>query len=119
MAKFSEKVSILGTEYRILVKPASALEKNVGGFCDPDLREIHVLDLSTDADWDKETARKKDLREKHFLRHEIVHAFFNESGLKANTLWVDASWAQNEEMVDWLATQGPKIYAAWKETGCL
>lgn len=25
------------------------------------------------------------------------------------------AWARNETMVDWIARQGPKIYAAWQE----
>jgi hypothetical protein len=31
----------------------------------------------------------------------------------------DIGWAKNEEMVDWFALQGPKIYAAWKEAGAI
>jgi hypothetical protein len=29
------------------------------------------------------------------------------------------SWATNEEMVDWIAIQGPKIYSAWKDASAL
>ncbi len=52
------------------------------------------------------------------LRHEIVHAFLGESGLSANSNESDA-WARNEEMVDWFALQGPKIYKAWQEAGAV
>ena len=52
------------------------------------------------------------------LRHEIVHAFLGESGLSANSNETDA-WARNEEMVDWIAIQGPKIWKAWKEVGAV
>jgi hypothetical protein len=48
------------------------------------------------------------------VRHEIVHAFLMESGLDESSNPADA-WATNEEMVDWFARQGPKIYKAWKE----
>ena len=48
------------------------------------------------------------------LRHEIVHAFFLESGLGS-----ESDYAQNEELVDWIARQGPKLYRAWAEAGAL
>lgn len=48
------------------------------------------------------------------VRHEIVHAFLKESGLDCNS-----DWARNEEIVDWIALQGPKIMAAWTEAGCI
>ena len=28
-------------------------------------------------------------------------------------------YAQNEELVDWIARQGPKLYRAWAEAGAL
>jgi hypothetical protein len=52
------------------------------------------------------------------LRHEIVHAFFFESGLAQSSNKCE-DWAMNEEMVDWIARQGLKIYAAWKAAECL
>ena len=36
---------------------------------------------------------------KKVIRHELVHAFLFESGLSVN------SWADNEEIVDWIAIQ--------------
>lgn len=42
--------------------------------------------------------------------NEIVHAFLLESGLDENS-----EWARNEELVDWIAIQGPKIWKAWQE----
>ena len=52
------------------------------------------------------------------MRHEITHAFLNESGLDANASDTDC-WAKNEEMVDWFAIQSPKIYKAFNEVGAL
>ena len=52
-------------------------------------------------------------------RHEIVHAFFLESGLHGNSLHCEEPWATNEEMVDWFAFQGAKIYKAWEEANAL
>ena len=55
---------------------------------------------------------------KNPLRHEIVHAFLYECGLAENANGTDA-WPKNEEMVDWIAFTGPKIYTAWAEAGAL
>lgn len=55
---------------------------------------------------------------KKVLRHEIVHAFFMESGLCENSASTE-EWASNEEMVEWFARQGPKIYRAWQEADAL
>lgn len=57
--------------------------------------------------------------EKKNLRHEIIHAFLNESGLDANTHAPRCPWTQNEEMVDWFAIQMPKIYAVFEKLGIL
>ena len=46
--------------------------------------------------------------QKHVLRHELIHAFLFESGLDQNSNLCE-SWAINEEMVDWMAIQMPKI----------
>jgi len=51
-------------------------------------------------------------------RHEIVHAFLYESGLDCNSL-KQYNWAENEEMVDWFAIQGPKIFKIYKELDIL
>lgn len=43
----------------------------------------------------------------------IIHAFLHESGLDV------CSWAHNEEMVDWLAIQFPKLYEAFLQADCI
>lgn len=50
--------------------------------------------------------------------NELTHAFLYESGLSVNGMSPE-SWPTNEEMVDWMAIQGPKLYDAWKRAGCL
>jgi hypothetical protein len=57
-------------------------------------------------------------RERETIRHEIVHAFLNESGLGWNALPNERAWAKNEEMVDWIAIQFPKIAKVFRELGC-
>lgn len=50
---------------------------------------------------------------KKVLRHEIVHAFLYESGLGTNSHSCQA-FADDEEIVDWIAIQGNKIHKAWE-----
>ena len=48
--------------------------------------------------------------QKRTIRHEIVHAILFESGLDHNT-----EWARNEEVVDWIAIQFPKLLDIFKD----
>ena len=67
----------------------------------------------------KETKERAYISEQQTLRHEIIHAFFDESGLQASSMQYDGAWSRNEEMVDWFAWIGPKIYKAWVEAGAI
>ena len=81
------------------------------GFCDETAKEIVVENYKRNLPGSK---GKLELQEQKNLRHEILHAFLFESGLAENS-----DWAQNEEMVDWFAIQGPKIVKSWEEAGAL
>ena len=115
-------LNILGTEYQILMKDYGEDEeferRDICGFCNGLEKEIVVCRMSTYKGWEKENAKAVALSERCTLRHEIVHAFLYESGLHVNSASTDA-WAANEEMVDWFAIQGQKIYAAWQMVGAL
>lgn len=117
------KVNILGTEYTIKIKKYDEEEaferRSIDGFCDGFTKEIVVCDMHTYKGWEHETEATITACQKEVLRHEIVHAFFNESGLQDSTLNYEGGWAKNEEMVDWLALQIPKIYKAFEQVGCL
>ena len=107
------KVNILGTEYEILTKSAEEEPylKKCDGFCDRSMKKIVIGKFEPDPDGstvDLEWYRRK------VLRHEIVHAFLHESGLEENSLEVEI-WARNEEMVDWIAIQFPKILKAFQD----
>lgn len=116
-----ESVNILGTAYHVetVEKFDDDADNLTGGFTDPDLRVIKLRDLTKIDEWSGESEEKVAAREKEIFRHEIVHAYLNESGLKFNSGVTGDAWARNEEMVDWIAIQGPKIMETWKEAGCL
>lgn len=112
-------VNILGTEYRIVKKSytddSDFAKRSIDGYCDPLNKCIVYCDMTTYPGWENETSQDAATVEKQIIRHEIVHAFFNESGLSESSFKVDGPWAKNEEMVDWFALQGLKIYKAWED----
>lgn len=116
------KLNILGTQYTVTVKKYGDDEIfkrcDANGYCSYTNKEIVLCDMSTYPDWEHETDKARDCQLKATLRHEIIHAFLGESGLSANSSESDA-WARNEEMVDWFALQGPKVYKAWQEVAAI
>lgn len=117
------KVNILGTEYKIKRKKYNEClefkENGWGAFCNEYDKEIiiGILDSFPNTESDSREALKK--VEEQCLRHEIIHAFLNESGLSDNTHYGNCGWAKNEEMVDWIAIQFPKIVKVFQKLGCL
>lgn len=117
------KVNVLGTEYTITEKKYNEEEaferRSISGYCDGYTKEIVYCDMHTYKGWEHESEATIIECNKQILRHEIVHAFFNESGLNECSFVCNGAWARNEEMVDWIADQSPKIIKAFKEAGCL
>lgn len=108
-------VSVLGEEYTIhLLNPEDdAALNHCQGYTDESTHEIVVQRDLRDPNDPVNVSDWGAIR-KQTLRHEIVHAFFFESGLGG-----ESDYAQNEELVDWIARQGPKPYRAWLEAGAL
>ena len=108
------QVSILGSNWDIHESDEIQEPRLVGvdGFCDDSAKEIFVDSLEK---IDKSCAKKNlESHKKKVLRHKITHAFLCESGLAECS-----DWAMNEEMVDWIARQGLKLYEAWKQAECV
>ena len=107
-------VDILGTPYTITEKSASEDKNldNCDGYCDWTTKTIVVERemIGTLGDMDYYVKKVK--------RHEIVHAFLFESGLSESSHRSEA-WARDEEIVDWIAYNGEKIYQAWKQAGAV
>ena len=107
----SKKIFIQGSEWSVLWE---TLQENgsfeiCDGYCDPSVKTIHIRKYP---DKDEQLAgyeSRKYMQEKT-LRHEVIHAFMWESGLWRNARELNGdSWSMNEEMVDWIAIQFPKI----------
>lgn len=117
------KVSVLGTDYTILLKKFQddeAFERNsIDGYCSSLSKTIVICDLTTKENWKHETLDCIRTAQKEILRHEIVHAFFNESGLQDSAFIYDGAWPKCEEMIDWIALQGLKLYEAWKSVDAI
>lgn len=116
-------VNVLGVEYRIEIRKMSedkTLQENMwAGYCCSDIPLIILADYDDNQHFDFVNEADKDNYAKACLRHEIIHAFLNESGLKDNANISGIAWSKNEEMVDWIAVQFPKILKAYQEVGAL
>lgn len=116
------RVSVLGVqyavEYRTRAQDPELKAADCDGYCDTSIK-LCVARKYTAAE-QKEPGSKKCLDDymRKCMRHELVHAFLYESGLSINSL-SPSGWASNEEMTDWMAIQGPKLYDAWKQAKCL
>ncbi len=108
-----KKINVLGTEYSVYESNESndlnLIDKD--GYCDTSIKECVIDEMNI-----TDPSAKKDLPgyKKVVTRHEIIHAFLFESGLNCCS-----SWAENEEMVDWLAIQFPKMLKAFKEADAI
>ena len=116
-------INVLGTEYRIethkISEDKTLRDNQWGGYCDEDVKLIVVADMSEKEFVDIETEEGQRQYANKTLRHEIAHAFLNESGLASDSHDFDGPWARNEEMVDWFAIQAPKIFSVYQQLGIL
>ena len=112
----SRVISVLGTNVVVVFRKESEDDKlvNMAGYYDSSKNEIVVKIFEPDATSLGDLERYQ----KEILRHEIIHAFLRESGVDVCSCPCD-SWATNEEMVDWLAIQSPKIFKLFEKEGLL
>jgi len=117
------KIDVLGTKYTLkrVNRGQDAYMDKMGfaGYCDNNKKYIAILNLKSLPDWADEPEQSIVRQEKETIRHELIHAFLNESGLSWSSLGIENAWAKNEEMVDWFAIQMPKLLKAFKEADCI
>lgn len=110
------KLNVLGTIYtiEIIADGDYRVDKEADGWVDYSNKTIYTYNFPQSLD----SLHDLVYYQQRVLRHEIIHAFLYESGL-----WQDSygskSWAKNEEMVDWIAIQSPKLYKAFEGAGAL
>lgn len=106
------EVNVLGRSYEIREATADTdpLLKEMDGYCDPTIG-ICVIDSQNKRESD--SVSDMDAFKRKVARHELIHAFLAESGLREQCEWAC------EEMVDWVANQFPKIVKAFGEAGCM
>ena len=102
-------VDVLGTEYKVVVQTPEENTKleDANGLCEFWSKKI-IIDIAKP---DRTTFENLEMFNQKVVRHEIVHAFFGESGLK--------EYMNDEVLVDWIAVQFPKMLKAFKELGVL
>ena len=106
----TDTVNILGTNYEIVISNEDNPKiADANGYCEFYSKKIVLADIQPNDN----TIENLDSFKRKVLRHEIIHAFFAESGLRGN-----CDYAVNEELVDWLAIQFYKIDKAFKEVNC-
>lgn len=105
-------INVLGTEIRIQFREERQDAKlaELGGYFDA-TESLIVVKIP---EKDEMSCGNLENHQKKVLRHEIIHAFLHESGLDWSATSSEC-WATNEEMVDWLAIQSPKIFKIFRE----
>lgn len=106
-----KSVNVLGTEYTVRedTDRNDPSLKQCDGYCDTSIKLCVIVNPEHDV------MSKKNMEDykKRVTRHELVHAFLYESGLDTET------FANDEEVVDWIAIQFPKMLKVFQELDCL
>lgn len=115
----SVNITILGSKWTIKYLDEDPLFENAQGYTIGPTREIVIENIKFNSDdpmvFD---LNAQNINQKRVLRHEIIHAYLEECGLAENSSETEA-WATNEEMIDWFARIGPKIFETYKELNIL
>ncbi len=102
-------VNILGTEYTI-EDDESLAKTQCDGLHEEYTKRISMRNLS-DMLTDNDNEETKKRRYDEVARHEVMHAFFIESGLE--------DYCANEQLVTWFAIQSPKVFKVFQELDIL
>jgi len=105
-----KKINILGTEYEVEINDKECMDMNADGLCKFYDKKIILRNpenmLEPDCSIEIKQSRSQEVK-----RHEIIHAFFAEAGLM--------DYSDNEQLVNWIAIQFPKLQKAFEDAGCI
>ena len=108
-----KKVNILGTDYNWIETTKHPILENTDGACGTYDKtiviEVDLFPNSVPINGNIEGERQE--KSRCIKRHEIIHAYFNESGVRA--------YGNDERLVDWLTVMLPKIFETFKEMDCI
>ena len=110
MGELKQKINILGTEYGVYVDDDTCMKMNADGICKSYDKQILIRTLDKYLCED-DSEEVKLVRMKEVCRHEAIHAFFDESGL--------ADYSADEQLVDWIARQFPKMLKVFKDMNAI
>ena len=106
----AKKISIMGTEYNLICRSNNTELTKLGcdGYCDSYKKEIVVKPIIEQFNRSKEEPYEtKFARFKDVVRHEIIHAYFDQAGL--------TEYSEDETLVESLTTLIPKIEKSTEE----
>ncbi len=108
-------VSVLGVPYSIFAGTTLDFPvlKNSDGYCDTSIKEIIVSNMA-EAREEPDSLVDLPKYQRKVIRHELIHAALFESGLSVNS-----EWASDEEAIDWIAIQFPKLLTLFNAAECL
>ncbi len=110
--KLISTVNVLGAEYKVVESDEGEDEalRGIDGYCDPTIHKCVINSFEPD---ERRSFEDLYIFRQRVTRHELIHAFLFESGLASD------SWAPNEEIVDWVACQFPKMLKAFKQADAI
>lgn len=97
-------VNILGTEYKLT---ESCEDKNADGWAKFYKKEIQIRPKEQMLDGVESEDEEKIARQKEVIRHELFHCFFYEG--------TGTDYAYDENLVNFLAVNSPKIFKMFQE----
>ena len=103
------KVNVLGQDYDIIIDD-KLKDRGKDGECLMYEKEIHIRAAQDMLEPDASMSSKVK-SQNETLRHELIHAFFFESGL--------VEYCSDETLVEFIAQQFPKLQKIFSETGCV
>ena len=106
---YMKKISVLGTEYTVDYRSLAEDIRPIDcdGYTDFTSKLIVVSTRKDDSDLDDWDAYQRKV-----TRHEVIHAFLIESGLHSS---LRAENGHDEQTIDWMAIQFPKICRVFVE----
>ena len=113
MNEGSFKITVLGQEYTVEEHHEDSDPKfnECNGYFEPYSKKIVInSDLIANTNKDPMGAENMEIRVKHIYRHEILHAFFEESGISYRYSTEDEDF-----LVDWISTMYPKMKKIFEE----